>query len=329
VFTGGSLIVGSAGRTDLLGPDRTDELTRAQYRTMSRLAELPPDVEVLPTHGAGSFCTATGPGGDRTSTLGKELASNPALTARDEASFVTDRLSGLLEYPSYYGRMGAINRAGPPLLRDLPGPVACSPEEVIARADTGAWIVDGRWRESFAKAHVPGSVNIELSDAYATYVGWIVPWDAPLVLVLPDPEPDALAEALTQLRRIGRDGPVGYLAGGMEAWRRSGRPVGTYGVARVSDLCEATNAAPAGSGPEILDVRQPSEWAQGQIPGSRSIFVGDLRDRVDEVPAGEEVWAICGTGHRASIAASLLDRAGIPTRLVFDGGVDDWLETCR
>jgi rhodanese-related sulfurtransferase len=97
----------------------------------------------------------------------------------------------------------------------------------------------------------------------------------------------------------------------------------------VSDLCEATRAAPDGDGPAILDVRQPSEWAQGQIPGSQSIFVGDLRDRIDEVPADRDVWAICRTGQRSSIAASLLDRAGIRPRLVFDGGVDDWLETCR
>jgi glyoxylase-like metal-dependent hydrolase (beta-lactamase superfamily II) len=120
VFGGGSLIVGTAGRTDLLGPDVADDLTRAQFRSLRRLAALPPSVQLLPTHGAGSFCTASVGSRDRTSTIGDELRSNPALAARDEDSFVRRQLEGLRAYPAYYAHMAGINRAGPPVLGGLP-----------------------------------------------------------------------------------------------------------------------------------------------------------------------------------------------------------------
>jgi len=328
VFTGGSLMVGSAGRTDLLGPERTDELTRAQHRSLARLATLPAAVAVLPTHGAGSFCASASPGGQRSSTIGEERAGNVALRAPDEETFVAERLSGLPEYPAYYRHMAAINRRGPDLLGSLPSPAPLRPDEVERRIAGGAWIVDARWRESFAKAHVPGSVNVELDPSFGTYVGWIVPWDTPLVLVLPEAEErGGLEECVTQLRRIGCDRVDGYLAGGLDAWRSSGRPVATYPSARVSELCDAIGR---GGRPDVLDVRQPLEWSdEGRIAGSRTLFVGHLTGRLGEIPSDHEVWTICRSGHRASIAASLLDRAGIPVRVVFDGGVPDLLRTCE
>lgn len=112
IFTGGSLMVGSAGRTDLLGDEFTTDLTRAQYRSVRRLCALPDDTRVLPTHGAGSFCAASGSGLDLTSTIGRERASNPAVLAADEPTFLRERLSGLPPYPAYYPHMAPINRAG-------------------------------------------------------------------------------------------------------------------------------------------------------------------------------------------------------------------------
>ena len=120
VFTGGSMMVGSAGRTDLLGADLTEELTRAQYRTLRRLAALPDDALVLPTHGAGSFCGSGVAEKDRTSTLGAERSRNRALRAPDEAAFVRRQLSGLMAYPTYYSSMAPINRRGPTILGEPP-----------------------------------------------------------------------------------------------------------------------------------------------------------------------------------------------------------------
>jgi glyoxylase-like metal-dependent hydrolase (beta-lactamase superfamily II)/rhodanese-related sulfurtransferase len=325
VFTGGSLMVGNAGRTDLLGPDLTDELTRAQYGSLRRLATLPDEVQVLPTHGAGSFCGAGAGPKERTSTMGEERRRNHALAAPDEASFAKQQLSKLLAYPRYYAQMAPINRAGPTPLGSLPKPAAFSPGAFAGRTEAGDAVVDARSRIPYARAHIPGSVNIELSDSFASYVGWIVPFNAPLVLVLPEPEDEALEEAVTQLLRIGYERVTGYLAGGIDAWRAAGRSTRSYPVAGLEELCRAYRA---GRATNVIDVRQDVEWNKASIPGSRHLFVGDLPDHLDEVPRDDEAWVICASGQRSSIAASVMERAGISVRLVDGTGVNDFLRNC-
>jgi hydroxyacylglutathione hydrolase len=325
VLTGGSLMVGNAGRTDLLGAALTDELTRAQFGTLRRLASLPDDVQVLPTHGAGSFCGAGSAPPERTSTIGRERERNRAMAAADEASFARQQLSGLLAYPDYYAAMAPINRAGPSLLGTLPRPAALSSEAFAARIGSGARIVDARGRVPFARGHIPGSVNVELNDTFASYVGWILPFNSPMVLVLPEPEDEALDEAVTQLHRIGFERLAGFLGGGLDAWRAAGNPVRSFPVSGLQELCRAYRA---GTATNVIDVRQDVEWNRASIPGSRHVFVGDLPDRLEEVPRDREAWVICASGHRSSIAASLLDGAGIPTRLVDGTGVKEFLRTC-
>jgi glyoxylase-like metal-dependent hydrolase (beta-lactamase superfamily II)/rhodanese-related sulfurtransferase len=325
IFTGGSLMVGGAGRTDLVGPEHTDALTRAQFRSVRRLASLPDDVQVLPTHGAGSFCGAGPLPKERTSTMGHERAHNPALAASDEEEFVRRQLSGLLAYPTYYSSMAEINRSGPRLVRDLPKPHGLAPAEVASRLDSGIWVVDSRWRIQFARAHIPRSVNVELEETFGSYVGWIVPFGEGVVLVLPDPTEEALEESVTQLLRVGYERIEGYLQGGIEAWRGEGRPTSSYRVAGLEELCRSHHAGKVGN---LLDVRQETEWVEGHVEGSQHIFVGDLPRRIGEVPADGETWAICATGHRASMAASMLDRAGRSTRLVDGTGVRDFLAHC-
>lgn len=325
VFGGGSLIVGSAGRTDLLGPGVADELTRAQFRSLRRLAELPRDVQLLPTHGAGSFCTTSVGSMERTSTIGAELRSNPALSTRDEESFVRQQLAGLRAYPAYYAHMAAINRAGPPVLGHLPAVAALGSADVARRLEDGAWLIDARDRRAFAAAHVPGALNIELDSTFGTYVGWLTPFNARLVLLLPEPVQEALAEAVTQLIRIGYERLVGYAAGGLEAWQSERRAVRSFPTGSIDDLCQAYLA---GQPIRVLDVRQPVEWEAGYVPGSLRIHLGDLSARLGEIPADRQVWTTCASGHRASMAASLLDRAGIPVRLVATGGVPEWLARC-
>lgn len=323
--TGGSLIVGSTGRTDLLGPEHTDALTRAQYRTVRRLAELADAVQVLPTHGAGSFCTAAVGRRERTTTIGEERRTNPALAAPDEAAFVKERLTGLLAYPAYYAHMAGINLRGAPVLESLPRVDPLTPDDLEQATARGAWVVDARSRYRFAEAHVPGSVNVELDSMFGTYVGWTIPFGAPLVLLLPEPVGASAEQAMTQLIRIGWDGVAGFLAGGIDAWRRQGRPARGYPTVDVDDLCHAFLE---GRDIEVLDVRQPSEWETGHVPGSRNIFVGELPGRVREVRGDREVWVACASGHRAAIAASVLDRAGANVRLVAQGGVPEWLARC-
>lgn len=332
VFTGGSLLVGSAGRTDLLGPERTAELTAAQHRTLARLAALPPGVRIMPTHGAGSFCSAGPTAPSRTSTVGAELRSNPILGLSDEGSF-SDRLrDGLGRWPAYYGHMAPLNRAGPRVVGHLAMPPALEASAFEAAVAGGATVVDARPRTEFAAAHLPGALNIELDDSFAGYVGWMLPFDAPIALVLPAGGPvgrasaDALEEATIQLFRIGFERVVGRLAGGMETWVASGRPVRSFPITTMRAVHDEVTRGDGGS-THLLDVRQPVEWRDdGVIPGSLTVFVADLPARLAEIPRDRPVTVFCKAGGRAAIAASVLDAAGYPVRLVGKGGAVGWPE---
>ena len=322
VLTGGSLLVGSAGRTDLLGADETDELTGAQFASLRGLATLPDDAAVLPTHGPGSFCSAGPIDGSRTSTIGTERRMNPLLSAPDEAAFRAVLLGGLGAYPTYYEAMAPINRAGPPVLGRPATPGQLDAAGFSAAVGAGAHVVDGRPRAEFAAGHVPGSTNIELTESFASYVGWFVPFGATVALVLPEPLGEALEEAAVQLFRIGYDRVAGGLAGGPAAWAASGARVEAYPTTTI----EALHAdAIAGRNAYALDVRDPHEWREdGVVPGAMQISLGDLPDHVASIPRDAPVTVFCRSGRRAAIAASLLDAAGVEVRLVAEGGASDW-----
>jgi hydroxyacylglutathione hydrolase len=327
VFTGGSLIVGSAGRTDLLGPVLTDALTADQQRSLRRLAELPDAVRVLPTHGAGSFCAA-GPGGaDRTTTIGAERFANPTFRAADGPieEFRTQALGELGRFPAYYAHMAELNRRGPRVVQRLILPEALDPEAFEAAARAGRTVVDARDRKAFAAGHVAGALNIELGESFAAYVGWLVPFAAPILLVLPEPPGDALVEATTQLLRIGYERVPGWLEGGVARWADSGRALSSYATTTMRALHHDRAAGTDDS--VLLDVRQPIEWASdGVVPGSERIFIADLPARIAELPEGSPVTVFCKSGSRATIAASLLDGAGRNVTLVSEGGATRWPE---
>jgi hydroxyacylglutathione hydrolase len=299
VFTGGSMLFGAVGRTDLIGPEQTDQLTRAQYRSVRRLAgELPDQVAVYPTHGFGSFCSATPTSGDE-STIGRERRINAALREGDEDAFVKELTAGLGAYPRYYVHMSPANRGGPGAA-DLGPPRPASPAEIRERIDAGEWVVDLRDRRAFARLHVSGSISVELNDSFATYLGWAQPWGQPLTLI--GDRPGDVAEAQRQLARIGIEGfaaasgPTRELAGGRLA---------SYPVTDFAGLAGAWGAP----GLVLLDVRRLDEWQEGHLAGAVHIPFWELEDRIDDVPAGE-VWVYCHSGLRASISASILDRAG-------------------
>ncbi len=325
VFSGGSLLVGSAGRTDLLGPDQTEALTRHQYATVQRLKELPPQTQLLPTHGAGSFCVSSMPSTSRTSTLGAEFATNDLVLAATVEEFGEELTGELMRYPAYYARMAPVNRAGVPVLGSVPRVPGLDAAAFRAAMDAGAVVVDARGREDFATAHIPGALNIELNSGFGSYVGWVLPFDSPVLLVLPEDE-SAAAEAATQLLRIGWQTPTGLLEGGMAAWAAAGGETRGYANVGPEELCAAITS---GEEPRILDVRQPLEWQWGTLPGSQMIFVSDLPGRLEEVAPGAPVWTICSNGHRAAIAASLLDAAGTPVTLVGRGGVGEVRQKCN
>ena len=325
VFSGGSLLVGSAGRTDLLGPDHTAALTKHQYETVQRLKGLPEGVQLLPTHGAGSFCVSSMPSTSRVSTLGAEFKTNDMVLAVSPEEFEEELTGELMAYPAYYPYMAPINRKGVPVLRRTPELPVVSARDVAAAVERGVTVVDARGRDDFAASHIPGSLNIELNSGFGSYVGWILPFGSPTVLVLPDDE-GAAADAATQLLRIGWPMPEGVLGGGVEAWAAEGHPTSSYATASPKDLCDALSGDEP---PHVLDVRQPLEWKWGVIPDSQTLFVSDLPGREGEVPTDRPVYILCSNGHRAAIAASLLDGKGPQPVLVGDGGVGEVQRMCR
>jgi len=314
VFTGGSMLYGATGRTDLVGPEQTDELSHAQYHSVRRLAdELPAGTPVFPTHGFGSFCSATPTSGD-SSTVGEQTAVNPALT-QDEQSFVEELIAGLTAIPAWYSHMGPANAAGPAPV-DLSAPRPVDPAELAGRLAAGEWVIDLRTRTAFAAGHLPGALNFELAIAnLVTYVGWLVPWGAPLTLIGETEE--QVAEARRELVRIGIDRLAGAAVGSPEQLA-AGREPSSYPVSDFADLAAAMAADPA---LVVLDARRADERAGGGVRGSRHIPIHDLTDRIDEVPDGD-VWVYCGSGYRAAIAASLLARTGRRPVLV-NGGYGD------
>jgi hydroxyacylglutathione hydrolase len=311
VFTGGSLLVGSAARTDLISPERTDDLTRAQYASLRRLAALPGDVAVWPTHGAGSFCSAP-PGAERTSTIARERATNPLLAARDEDSFVDQLLGSLGSYPPYFRRLGEINRLGPPLLDQDPVLPALTVDTVRARLADGAALIDVRPLAGFAAAHIPGAVSIPLRPVFASWLGWLAPADRPLIIVRDDDQD--VNEIVWQAVKIGYDNLIGELDGGLTAWTCAEREVAATAL---------TGPDGVDSNVRVLDIRQRPEYLAGHLPGALHIELGALSGQVDDLPR-EPTVVMCGHGERAMGAASLLERAGHRNLTVLEGGPDDW-----
>lgn len=309
VFTGGSLLVGSAARTDLLGADRTVELARAQHRSLQRLLELPDPTAVWPTHGAGSFCSAP-PGADRTSTIGRERASNP-FAGLDEDAFVDRLLASLGSYPPYFLRLSEVNRRGPAVLADEPGLASLSAVQVRRRLADGAELLDVRPVKDYAAAHVPGALSIPLRGAFATWLGWLAPADRPLVILRNADQ--APAGIVWQALNIGYDNLAGELTGGVPAWIAAGGETTSTGLARPDQL----------SGHDVLDVRQATEWTAGHLPAARHVELGDLLGAGSDDPITGTV-VMCGHGERAASAASLLERAGHRDLAILVGGPHDW-----
>ncbi|MFJ9043403.1 rhodanese-like domain-containing protein [Streptomyces sp. NPDC102347] len=310
-FTGGSLLIGTVGRPDLVEPRLTEQLARDQHASAHRLAaELDDDVPVLPTHGFGSFCSSAQADGDA-STIGKERTSNDAFTL-DVDTFVQRMLAGLEDVPAYYAHMGPANAAGPAPV-DLTPPERADAGEISSRLAAGEWVVDLRSRMAFAEGHVAGSFNFEGEGKLATYLAWLIPWGKPVTLLAETAE--QVADAQRELARVGIDRPAAAATGDPAGWVREGEHLVSFPRARFADLADARRR---GDDVVVLDVRRDSERAGGHIDGSVHIPVHALHGHIGEVPDGT-VWVHCAGGMRAAIAASLLHAAGRDVVAIDDG----------
>ncbi|MEX0946475.1 MAG: MBL fold metallo-hydrolase, partial [Acidimicrobiia bacterium] len=273
LFSGGTLIVGGVARTDLISPDLTEDLARAAYRSIrDRLMILPDDLAVYPTHGAGSFCSASATG-ERTTTIGRERISNPLLQATDEDDFVVQLTERLGSYPPYFLRLRDLNQAGPTIYGSSPPAIPrLTPDEVARLIEAGAEVIDVRPILHFAAGHIPDSLSIELRDQFATWLGWLVDPENVVVFVA-DPYQD-LAYAVIQSLNIGYEQIGGYLAGGIPAWQQSGRAVTQVRVLGADEIPSRL---------AIVDVRQESEWDTGHVPGAIHVELGEFADQSAEL----------------------------------------------
>ena len=311
VFTGGSLLFGSVGRTDLLGPEHTDELTRSQYRSVRALLdELPDEVEVHPTHGFGSFCSSGAVADRSQSTIGVEEGDNIVISAGSEDAFVDEILRGIDDYPAYYAHMGPMNLAGA-FEPSLVPPSIVDPAQLRERIERGEWVVDLRERVAFAADHLSGTVSIELGDSFTTYLGWLLPWGSRLTVL--GTTAAEVADAQRQLARIGID-QLGGAAHGTLAEVAPGAARADYPVVDFEGLARQRAAEPD---TVVVDVRRAGEWRSEHVDGSVNVPLHQLLEHLHHVPAGE-LWVHCQSGVRASIGASLLARAGYPVVLVND-----------
>ena len=319
LFSGGALIVGGAARTDLLGHELTVPLAQHLYHTLRhKIMTLPDEVNVYPTHGAGSFCVAPA-SSDRITTIGRERQTNPLVQVHSEEEFVQRALSGLPSYPVYYREMRPINQRGPQVLGGVPVLKPLSPEEVHGYIERGTAVLDVRPWQAFAEGHIPGAYSIQLDAPLITWAGWLIPFGAPLILVAGDAR--QREKAVRQLIRIGYDNLLGYLEGGLEAWASAGLRTAQAPTISPRELRERMR-----SGKElvVLDVRQDSEWAAGHIPGALHIENGRLPWDDLPWPTVHPIVVQCQHGARSMAGLSVLARRGYRHLMHMAGGFAQW-----
>ncbi|MBI3749059.1 MAG: MBL fold metallo-hydrolase [Chloroflexi bacterium] len=323
MLTGGSLLVGAVGRTDLLGTANALPFARDMHRSLHNVILRHEDsVAVYPTHGGGSLCS-TDISSTTWSTIGFERRHDPLLLPMEVDMFARALLAGQPTVPRYFARMRPMNQDGPRLLGGavpLPRPMTAK-----AAADAlrdGALLLDLRAPAEHAIAHVSGSLSIPAGPSFGTWLGWVVPDpDRPLVLLL-DADED-WDDAVRQALRIGFESVVGYVHGGFASWAEGGQPTEAGGALDVGTLASQLGIG-GSAAPVVIDVRQASEYEGGHVPGAVSIGAGELPDQLDTLPRDRPIATICASGYRASVASSLLRAAGFADVSWVAGGVPTW-----
>ena len=315
LFSGGALIVGGAARTDLLTPELSHPLARQLYHTIhNKLLKLPDELEVFPTHGAGSYCVAPA-SKERTTTIGRERTSNSLTQARSEEEFVQRALAGLPSYPTYYKYMRGVNQRGAKILGGVPALKPLSAGEVKALMDEGVVVLDVRHSKLFGAGHIPNSYGIRVDAPLTTWAGWLIPYGSRIVLVAEST--DQIVAATRQLIRIGYDELVGRIEGGIEAWARE-YPVETVGSMDAKELRERLSEV------MLIDVRQRSEWEEGHIPGATHFEGGRVAWEELPFPHDKPLAIQCSSGNRSMSVSSVLRRRGYRNVIQVEGGIRQW-----
>ena len=322
VLTGDTLFIGDVGRPDLLASVgfTRDELADQLYESLqTKLLPLPDATKVYPAHGAGSAC-GKNLSTDTVSTMGEQRRSNYALLAPDKKTFVDLVTEGQPPAPGYFAYDAVLNSKDRSLLDEE----AQSPALDLAAVDRfvadGAMIIDGRGPEEFAQGHLQGSINVGLNGRYAEFAGSVVPHDVDIILVV---DPGFELEAKNRLARIGFDRVLGFLEHPLaimesnpERVQRASRMTAFEFEARKANINSL----------QLVDIRNPGEFALGTIEGAAPIPVGQLPERLDELDPTAPTVVFCAGGYRSSVGASVLRQAGFKDVSDILGGYGAWIE---
>jgi hydroxyacylglutathione hydrolase len=316
VLSGDSLFVNDVARPDLAIEPR--EGAEGIFRSLhEKLLELPETCEVWPGHLGGSMCGGPGMDIKVSSTIGFERRHNPALSIEEESEFVEDAVAKLGPQPPNFEAIVALNRG--PLSSELAEVLSLTPRQVEQKQSQGAMLVDARTDHQFDDAHIPGAICIPAMRAgFGSRLAWLADRGQEIVFVGRDDDDGRRAARLAMA--VGLEKLAGFLGGGYTSWLQEGREVD-----HIERLPAAALAERLDDGMQLLDVRERSEWDAGRIPGS----VHRPWHDIDAVPEGIDparpVAAVCGSGERSAVAASLLQHHGASGVLhVVDGGVGSW-----
>jgi len=318
VFSGDTLFAGDIARTDLAGPDQKAVMAEKIYASITRkILSLGDGVILCPAHGAGSVCgeeIADHP----FSTIGYEKRSNPVLALGHDA-FVARRTTESPYLPPYFRQMEKVNREGPALLRDLTRPHPLSAADVTSIITSGGQIVDIRSPTAFAAGHIPGSLSI-WRDGIPSFAGWFLDYKRPIMLI--DDFSGNIEPVFQHFVWLGYDTLSGWLAGGFPAWCRAAQPVERTGTCSVQELYDVVFHEK----PFLLDVRDRKNREQvGHIPGSTSVYIGELLQHLVEIPKDRPVFVYCDSGYKGSLGASVLAMHGFTDVTNVLGGMQAWV----
>ena len=322
LFTGDTLFVGDVGRPDLAGTVGFSpaEMAAMMYDTIhEKLLRLDDRVLVYPAHGAGSLC-GRNISQETWSTIGAQRRENYALKPMRKDEFVAMMTLGLPEAPAYFSKDAAMNREGALPLSKHPVP-ALDAAETATLIQSGSLLLDVRPSEIYAPEHIRGSLNIGLDGQFASWAGTLLDFQRP-VIVLAENAHD-VGQAVLRLARVGFSQVRGALKGGIEAWKDAGFPTASieqFDVERFARLLSERSGEL-----QVLDVRRPTEIASGAIPHAVTIALDRLPQCIDELDRTRPVYALCASGYRSSVAASLLEAAGFDA-VSIDGGINAYRE---
>lgn len=325
VFTGDSLFVGSAGRPDLLGADEAEKLAEQLYETLyGYFYELADGVMILPGHGAGSPCGA-GISDRKFSSIEYEKKTNEFLQLKGEKEKFIKLATDAPDEPYYYSRMKKLNAAGPEptygLIRVEGLPPVKFREAIENRGNVT--LVDTRSMFAFGGGHVAGALNIWDKPMLSLWAGWMVDPETDIYLVLNDDS--ELDRVCALFQRVGLCSIKGYLAGGMDSWVTAGLPIETLPQMSVDKVAAVVDGSSDEDDVLLLDVRTEEEAEKGRIGDAKHLFVADLREKAnEELDPDRSVMTYCGTGYRASIAASVLQQLGFKDVRNFPGSWKAW-----